>query len=132
MCMRPLAVTHAPATGTGGRAHTSSSRRHRWRIVRSASELRSRKVSMHSLTKHSIAIAAVATALALVPATAASASGRGGDHAVFVQTVEPGGNHIVAYHRGDDGQLSAAGTYDTGGAGVSEVGAVVDPLASQG
>jgi 6-phosphogluconolactonase (cycloisomerase 2 family) len=56
----------------------------------------------------------------------------GGDHAVFVQTDNLGGNSIVAYARADDGALTSAGTYSTGGIGGQLNGSVVDHLASQG
>ena len=56
----------------------------------------------------------------------------GADHAVFVQTDDPAGNAVVAYHRADDGTLALAGTYPTGGNGGVLVGSVVDHLASQG
>lgn len=56
----------------------------------------------------------------------------GADHAVFVQTNDPAGNHVLAYHRANNGTLTLAGTYDTGGIGARVDGAVVDPLASQG
>jgi 6-phosphogluconolactonase (cycloisomerase 2 family) len=74
-------------------------------------------------------------ALAL-PVTAASADA-GGQHgtaapAVFAQTNDPEGNAILVYSRGDDGTLTAGGSFATGGAGAIQPGAVVDPLASQG
>src|SRR4029079_15908156 len=54
-------------------------------------------------------------------------------HAVFVQTNEPGGNRIVVFDRAPNGQLSQAGTYATGGnGGVAEPGNESDHLASQG
>jgi DNA-binding beta-propeller fold protein YncE len=56
----------------------------------------------------------------------------GATHAVFVQTDDPAGNHVVAYHRGAGGVLVAAATYATGGLGGVLDGAVVDHLASQG
>jgi hypothetical protein len=56
---------------------------------------------------------------------------RGADHAVFVQTNDPAGNSIVAYARHDDGTLTWAATYPTGGNGARAAGAAVDPLASQ-
>ena len=56
----------------------------------------------------------------------------GADHAVFVQTDNPSGNQIVAYSRADNGTLTWAATYDTGGAGGILNGSVVDHLASQG
>ncbi|HEY7149284.1 MAG TPA: hypothetical protein VH420_07545 [Gaiellaceae bacterium] len=58
---------------------------------------------------------------------------RGGQHAVFVQTNEPSGNHIVVFDRAANGQLSQAGTYATGGnGGVAAPGDESDRLASQG
>jgi 6-phosphogluconolactonase (cycloisomerase 2 family) len=42
------------------------------------------------------------------------------------------GNKVVAYDRADDGTLSLAGTYDTGGVGATLAGSVVDRTASQG
>lgn len=56
----------------------------------------------------------------------------GANHAVFVQTDNPAGNRIVAYTRADDGSLSVANSYATGGAGGVLQGSVVDHLASQG
>jgi Lactonase, 7-bladed beta-propeller len=56
----------------------------------------------------------------------------GGEAAVFVQTDNPAGNQIVAYHRNDDGTLVPAGTYSTGGLGGVLNGSAVDHLASQG
>jgi len=52
--------------------------------------------------------------------------------AVFVQTDNTAGNQVVAYRRADDGTLSLAGTYSTGGLGGQLTGSVVDHLASQG
>ncbi len=52
--------------------------------------------------------------------------------AVFVQTDNTAGNQVVAYQRADDGTLSLAGTYATGGLGGQLAGSVVDHLASQG
>jgi 6-phosphogluconolactonase (cycloisomerase 2 family) len=56
----------------------------------------------------------------------------GADHAVFVQTDNTAGNRVVAYERADDGSLTPAATYDTGGLGGALKGSVVDHLASQG
>ena len=56
----------------------------------------------------------------------------GASHAVFVQTDNLAGNQVVAYQRANDGTLSLAGTYDTGGLGGQLSGSVVDHLASQG
>ncbi|WP_433111452.1 lactonase family protein [Micromonospora sp. CA-246542] len=57
---------------------------------------------------------------------------RGSDGAVFVQTNKAEGNTIKVYERDDDGQLSKAGEYETGGLGGFTIGAPVDALASQG
>jgi 6-phosphogluconolactonase (cycloisomerase 2 family) len=52
---------------------------------------------------------------------------------VFVQTNEPAGNKIVVYDRANDGSLTRAGTYATGGnGGVATPGTESDHLASQG
>src|SRR5437764_12010656 len=81
-----------------------------------------------------IAIPAIATALLGAAAILAQAAAptSGADHAVFVQTDDPAGNAIVAYARHNDGTLTFAGTYATGGNGARAAGAAVDPLASQG
>jgi 6-phosphogluconolactonase (cycloisomerase 2 family) len=68
--------------------------------------------------------------------TAALAAGPASAHpqrsAVFVQNDDPAGNTIVAYDRNDDGSLTQAGSYRTGGLGGVLDGSVVDHLASQG
>jgi hypothetical protein len=96
-----------------------------------------------------IAVAALGLAAAALPivglpfATPAFASTRapasgfgsgfgGASHAVFVQTDNPAGNQVVAYHRAPDGVLSPAGAYATGGVGGILAGSAVDHLASQG
>jgi 6-phosphogluconolactonase (cycloisomerase 2 family) len=58
--------------------------------------------------------------------------GDGANHVVFVQTDNTAGNQVVAYDRADNGTLSLANTYDTGGLGGQLSGAAVDFLASQG
>ena len=83
-----------------------------------------------------IAVAVAATiGAAAGPAGAATTHGRFGDgragRAVFVQTDNPAGNQVVAYHRGHDGRLTQTGTYSTGGLGGVLAGSVVDHLASQ-
>jgi hypothetical protein len=66
-------------------------------------------------------------------ATAGAAKPRGAGSLVFVQTNQPSGNQIVVYDRADDGTLTAAGTYATGGnGGVADPGSESDDLASQG
>jgi hypothetical protein len=72
------------------------------------------------------------TFAAPAPASAAAPAFGGPGHAVFVQTDNPAGNQVVAYHRAPDGTLSPAGSYATGGLGGVLAGSVVDHLASQG
>ncbi|MDQ1681630.1 MAG: hypothetical protein QOH99_171, partial [Frankiaceae bacterium] len=81
--------------------------------------------------------AAAATVAFTSFAQPASANDGAGDrsraeHAVFVQTNDPGGNAVIAYRRAGDGSLTRLATYATGGLGGTQTGAVVDPLASQG
>ena len=88
------------------------------------------------------AAAAAAVAIAATPALASPAStastaasafpAAGAAHAVFVQTDNTAGNHVVAYRRAADGTLSPAGSYATGGRGGILAGSVVDHTASQG
>ena len=79
------------------------------------------------------AAGALSFATPALASTSAPAFGAGGArHAVFVQTDNPSGNQVVAYHRAADGTLSPAGTYATGGLGGVLAGSVVDHLASQG
>src|SRR5258708_7647920 len=78
----------------------------------------------------------VASALIVSSALGASAheldQSDGGSRAVFVQTNDPAGNQVLAYHRANNGTLTLTGTYDAGGKGGRVEGAAVDPLASQG
>ncbi|MFJ4791202.1 lactonase family protein [Streptomyces sp. NPDC088794] len=82
----------------------------------------------------------LAAAAAVVTVTVASAGEPGGraaepakaDHALFVQGNELDGNTIHVFKRGDDGALTAAGRYTTGGKGGDQVDAPTDSLASQG
>lgn len=69
--------------------------------------------------------------LAAVPATAANHQ-PSPSAPVFVQTDNPAGNTVVAYHRAKDGTLSKAGSYATGGRGGVLDGSAVDHTASQG
>jgi 6-phosphogluconolactonase (cycloisomerase 2 family) len=81
------------------------------------------------------AAAAAAVATAATPAFASTASPAGppgASSAVFVQTDNTAGNHVVAYHRAADGTLTPAGSYATGGRGGILAGSVVDHTASQG
>ena len=87
---------------------------------------------MRYLIRLSAVIAAMATALLGAPAVLANADdGEGGHHAVFVQTNDLNGNSVAAYSQNENGTLSYAATYATGGNGGRAAGAVVDPLASQ-
>ena len=86
---------------------------------------------MRHLIRLSAVIAAMATALLGAPAVLANAD-EGGHHAVFVQTNDPNGNSTAAYSQNENGTLSYAATYPTGGNGGRAAGAVSDPLASQG
>jgi 6-phosphogluconolactonase (cycloisomerase 2 family) len=56
---------------------------------------------------------------------------RGIGNVVFAQNDATSGNQVIAYRRGDDGQLTRLATYDTGGLGGVLDGSVVDHLASQ-
>src|SRR5262245_14473220 len=84
------------------------------------------------------ALAVVALAAFVGPVAAGAVPGPGGphgggaDHVVFVQTDNVAGNQVVAYERGDDGSLTLANTFATGGLGGVLNGSVVDHLASQG
>jgi 6-phosphogluconolactonase (cycloisomerase 2 family) len=76
--------------------------------------------------------AAAALAVAGPAAAAAPTSARSANHAVFVQTDDPAGNHVAAYYQHADGSLTLQHTYATGGLGGILDGSVVDHLASQG
>jgi 6-phosphogluconolactonase (cycloisomerase 2 family) len=66
------------------------------------------------------------------PTTGGWNFGGGPDHVVFVQTDNTSGNQIVAYDRANNGTLTWAHTYPTGGLGGVLTGSAVDHLASQG
>ena len=76
------------------------------------------------------------TALLTAPALAAPGhhpqDGRSAAPAVFVQSDDPTGNTVVAYHRDADGTLTQAGVHPTGGLGGVLAGSAVDHLASEG
>ncbi len=78
------------------------------------------------------AAALLATAALAVAGGSSAALAAGTEHAVFVQNDNTTGNQIIAYDRGEDGTLTQAGTYATGGLGGALAGSVVDHLASQG
>ena len=75
---------------------------------------------------------ALATATVGAFATPAVAANHPPPHVVFVQTNALAGNQVVAYDQQDDGTLTLAQSYSTGGNGGALNGAVVDRLASQG
>jgi 6-phosphogluconolactonase (cycloisomerase 2 family) len=83
-----------------------------------------------------IALAGVATLLATAPLVAgagtASAATSGFVPSVFVQTNSADGNSVRAFARADDGSLTSAGTFATGGLGSATLHNPTDPLASQG
>ena len=92
---------------------------------------------MRRIIRLAVGAGAVLGLSAWVAPVAAGAEGLaephfGGDHVVFVQTDNTAGNQVVAYDRADDGSLSLADTYNTGGLGGQLNGSVVDHLASQG
>jgi hypothetical protein len=94
---------------------------------------------MRNVNRVAYAVAVTTAALALAAGTASAsvrptAVGRwhGAADAVFVQTDNPSGNEVVAYHRAPDGILTEAGQYPTGGVGGILAGSQVDHLASQG
>jgi DNA-binding beta-propeller fold protein YncE len=78
-----------------------------------------------------IGAAAAAGAAALLVAAGSAAAAGGANKAVFVQTDELAGNHVVAYQRASNGTLTEAGDYATGGLGGQLEGSEVDHLASQ-
>jgi 6-phosphogluconolactonase (cycloisomerase 2 family) len=86
---------------------------------------------MHLLNR-SLRLLAFGALAAATLAAAGVASAFATDRAVFVQTDNQAGNQIVAYDRAEDGTLTPAGTYDTGGLGGALEGSVVDHLAAQG
>ena len=92
---------------------------------------------MKKLLRSMVGVGVIAGMTGWVGVSAAGAQerpsgARGADHAVFVQTDNTPGNQVIAYNRSDDGTLTLADTYDTGGSGGVLNGSVVDHLASQG
>jgi DNA-binding beta-propeller fold protein YncE len=75
-----------------------------------------------------VAAMVATTVAAALPAQASDAAGG----AVFVQTNDPLGNSIDAYHRNGDGTLTFLTSYPTGGLGGRELSAGSDPIATQG
>ena len=86
----------------------------------------------YAVRRRGLAAAALAVA---APAAAGAATAHGHSpspgRVVFVQT-DNTANQVVAYDRADDGRLTLAATYETGGVGGVLNGSVVDHLASQG
>jgi 6-phosphogluconolactonase (cycloisomerase 2 family) len=75
-------------------------------------------------------VGGAATAANAAPATSAFHQRPAGS--VFVQTDNTAGNTIVAYDRAQDGTLTQAGSYATGGLGGILTGSAVDHTASEG
>jgi 6-phosphogluconolactonase (cycloisomerase 2 family) len=81
------------------------------------------------------AAAALAAAAFAAPAASASTAAQpsgGASGAVFALNDNAAGNAVAAFHRAQDGTLTPAGTYRTGGLGGALAGSVVDHTASQG
>src|SRR5690348_277418 len=81
---------------------------------------------MHRMRHAAAGLAVLAVAIS---APAAEASAR---NALFVQTNDPGGNAVVAFHRNADGTLRRDATYPTGGNGATAAASPGDTLATQG
>jgi hypothetical protein len=81
------------------------------------------------MTPRKLALAALVALASLAAATAAQASSLRGNGAVYVLSNGAAGNSVLAYTRNDDGSLTAAGSYATGGsgtgAGLGDQGALV-------
>ena len=75
-----------------------------------------------------LAAAGASPALASSPPRGPLPPGR----AVFVMNDRPAGNQVIAYSRAEDGKLTQATVYATGGLGGQLEGSVVDHSASQG
>ena len=73
----------------------------------------------------------VATAFSVAQAPLPASAHPHGRGAVYLLTNDSSHNAVTIFARGTDGRLSQTGTVGTGGRGGSQVGAVVDPLASQ-
>ncbi len=79
------------------------------------------------------AAASLTVGVGLLSVSAAGADqSRVPGHALFAETDAPGGNTVVSYLRAGDGTLSYFATFPTFGLGAVALGAVADPLASQG
>lgn len=75
--------------------------------------------SRSAIRRGLMAIGATATALLVLPGVAHADDDhddRGG--AVYTATNSPAGNEVLAFSRSDDGQLTPAGSYPTGGTGT--------------
>jgi DNA-binding beta-propeller fold protein YncE len=75
---------------------------------------------------------AAALAAGAFVASPASALEPSAAHVVLVSTDDPTGNHVAVYDRADNGSLTFASEYATGGNGGQLDGSVVDHTASQG
>jgi hypothetical protein len=77
-------------------------------------------------------VGVAAAALLAGPADASPGGHHDITRPVFVAADDAAGNSVAVYDRHDDGTLTPAGRYATGGRGGSLDGSVVDHLASQG
>src|SRR5438270_7814924 len=85
-----------------------------------------------SVSWFGVVVAAAAMAATAAPVQAADDPSAQPSGTVFVQTNDAGGNAIDVFDRNSDGTLTFIRSYATGGNGGREVGAMSDPLASQG
>src|ERR1043166_2602074 len=83
----------------------------------------------HMMNLRTLALAALVALASLAAATAAEASSLRSGGAVYVLSNGTAGNAVLAYARADDGSLTPAGSYSTGGngtgAGLGDQGALV-------
>src|ERR1019366_5190732 len=101
-------------------------------MQRTTKEITPMKRSTARALRLSVAAAAVGGLAALSGAGAAGADGYQGETHLGEGADNVAGNQIVAYDRMDNGTLTLANTYNTGGLGGVLSGSVVDHLASQG
>ena len=89
---------------------------------------RTARICLTALAFACLAAAGASQALAFSPPQGTFPPG----HDVFVMNDRPTGNQVIAYSRAEDGTLTQAAVYDTGGLGGQLEGSVVDHTASEG
>jgi 6-phosphogluconolactonase (cycloisomerase 2 family) len=87
---------------------------------------------IHRRAVGALAAALLAGAPLTVATAAAATTDQGYVPSVFVQTNSARGNAVRAFSRADDGSLTPAGSFATGGLGSATTSNPTDPLASQG